>query len=728
MRLFALLAATACLAGAPPPVQITVSKQTDTSVGQNGRLNLFLSTALQPAEWDFTFFQNLPGQAKTLWQLNPQHINMQPVSEGLAQTGATSWDFTVNNAVVQTLLTVGDHNPLYQIDSAPSFMLTNGALAPANFSQFAGYSANLVKYFNTGGFDSGGTHYQSPAPYQITWWGIFNEPDINGVSAADYTTLYNTVVPAMQATDPNLKFVGIELSYQYAYLPAFASNVTAQVDAVAMHFYGSCGAAYSTDAQVFGGLNYFATGMSSGSGASATLPSARAALQANPKLASVPIWMTENNVDADYSNNGMSACHPGEAYVPDTRATAPFYAAFFPLAFKYWGQNGVQAMHHWSYPADDTTGDVNGSTGTTYLSYWVDYWLAHLFPAPPGADILQLTSSDSAGNTDAFAVKNADGSVVVMLINHQIASSSDTNGSGVANTFSLDVSALGSFSSITQVQIDANTDPVAGPAVHSATFTPNLQLSLPGYGVGFLKLNQMLPAISNGGIVNAASFTGGAVAPGEIITIFGQGMGPSTLQGAQISAPGFLDNSLAGARVLFDGISAPLIYVGANQLSAIVPYGVAGQSSTQVQVEYLGSISAPVTMPVAANATALFTCPPTGKGGACVLNQQYQLVSPSNPVSAGDYIIIYLTGDGKDDPDALDGRIAVGAAAMNTPVTVTIGGVQANALYAGRAPGEVFGVMQINCQVPQGVGSGNVPIQVAIGTVPSQSGVTLAVK
>jgi uncharacterized protein (TIGR03437 family) len=325
-------------------------------------------------------------------------------------------------------------------------------------------------------------------------------------------------------------------------------------------------------------------------------------------------------------------------------------------------------------------------------------------------------------------VKNADGSVVVMLINHQIASETDTNGSGVANTFSLDVSALGSFSSVTQIQMDANTDPAVGPTVQTSSFLPTLSASLPGYGVVFFKLNQTLPAIGTGGIVNAASYASGPVAPGELITIFGQGLGPAQLQGAQITAPGFLDNSLAGARVTFDGIPAPLIYVSATQLSAIVPYSVAGESSTDVQVEYLGSVSSPVTMPVASNATALFTYPPTGKGGAAVLNQQYQLVSATNPVSAGDTIIIYLTGDGKADPDALDGRIAVGAAAMNTPVTVTIGGLPATTFYSGRAPGEVFGVMQINAQVPQGIASGNVPIEVTIGSVSSQSGVTMAIK
>jgi uncharacterized protein (TIGR03437 family) len=315
-----------------------------------------------------------------------------------------------------------------------------------------------------------------------------------------------------------------------------------------------------------------------------------------------------------------------------------------------------------------------------------------------------------------------------MVINHQIASPADNNGTGVANTFSLDLSALGNFSSVSEVQIDATTNASTGPQVQSLPYQSNMQVTIPGYGVAFLKLNRMLPSINTGGIVNAASYQGGAVAPGEIVTLFGQGMGPTTLQGAQINVPGFLANSLAGTRVWFDGIPAPLIYAYGTQTSAIVPYEVAGESSTQVQVEYLGSISAPMTIPVAAAAPALFTSSALGTGNAAVLNLQYQKVTDSNPVSPGDYIVIFMEGSGAADPDEMDGMIASGAATTQTQATVTIGGIDAKVLYAGRAPGEVFGVMQINAQVPQGVASGDVPLQVTIGGASSQSGVTLAVQ
>jgi uncharacterized protein (TIGR03437 family) len=43
---------------------------------------------------------------------------------------------------------------------------------------------------------------------------------------------------------------------------------------------------------------------------------------------------------------------------------------------------------------------------------------------------------------------------------------------------------------------------------------------------------------------------------------------------------------LEGVHVLFDGVPAPITYARADQVNAVVPYGVAGQSTTKLQVEY----------------------------------------------------------------------------------------------------------------------------------------------
>ncbi|MGA3024533.1 MAG: glycosyl hydrolase [Bryobacteraceae bacterium] len=721
----AVLAVAAPLEGAST-VQITVLNQKDTTAGQGGRLNTFLSTSFQPADWDYTFFQNHPANAAVLWQLVPQHINLQSIVGGNPQTGPDSWNFTENDAVNQTVLRVADHSPLYEIVPPPYLTASDGSVAASNFPAFAAYSANLARYFNAGGFNAGGVQFQSPTPYHITWWGIYNEPNGNGMTPQAYTSLYNLTVPAMQAVDPNLRFVAVELSdytgQAASYMPTFVQNVNAQVDVVATHFYGTCNQR-DEDWQLFATVGTFTSEISV----------IRSAMLKNAALASVPIWVTENNVNADYSgSNGMSVCNPGQVFVADPRGNSAFFAAWRPLVFERLAMAGVSSLHHWDHDADIQYGEVDYNTGATQFSYWVDYWLSHLFPSPPGADILQVQNQDYNNiSVDAIAVRNDDGSVVVMLIDHALLTGTENNGTGDSRTFQLDVSALGQFASVTMITLDADTDPVAGPAVVTSPYMASLEATVPGYGVVLFKLNTTPASILPGGIVNAASFQAGPLTPGELVTIFGQGLGPSTLQTLQTSSPGFLDNFLVGTRVLFDGIPAPLVYAFQDYVSAVVPYSVAGAASTTVQVEYLGTASAPVTMPVAANATALFTVPPTGSGGGAIRDINSQLVSPANPVKAGDWISIYGTGEGKADPDAMDGRIASGPATSNIPVQVTIGGVSAVTSYAGRAPGDVFGVWQINAQIPQGAAPGpgvsNVPVQVKIGAVASQSGVTVAV-
>jgi hypothetical protein len=245
MRSSVYTALLACSAFAQSSINVTVLNSTDYGSGLHGRLQNFLSTSFQPAEWDFPYFQQISGSTAPLGRLAPQHIRIQPVSQGVPMRAPDQWDFTDLDAVLIPILTVGDHSPEFQLATAPSFMSdSQGHLMRSRFRDFANYCANMVRYYNTGGFDAGGKHYQSSSPYGIHWWGIFNEPNINGISAGDYVTLYNMVVPAMIAVDPTIKLVGIELAdfqgQAQQYVPPFVKGVTARVDAIATHYYSTC--------------------------------------------------------------------------------------------------------------------------------------------------------------------------------------------------------------------------------------------------------------------------------------------------------------------------------------------------------------------------------------------------------------------------------------------------------------------------------------------------------
>ena len=238
-------------------------------------------------------------------------------------------------------------------------------------------------------------------------------------------------------------------------------------------------------------------------------------------------------------------------------------------------------------------------------------------------------------------------------------------------------------------------------------------------------------SISANGVVNAASYAGGSVSPGEIITIFGSGLGPSTLVGLQLDSRGYVSTSLAGTQVLFDGVAAPLIYTLAGQVSAVVPYAVSGKASTQLQVTYQGQNSNLVTIPVTSVVPGIFTIDASGKGPGAIVNQDGTVNSAVNPAAVGSYVFVYATGEGQTTPGGIDGKPgdAPAPTPVTQPVTATVGGVNAQVQYAGGVPGLVAGVLQVNVLVPQGVASGNsVPIVLNVGGQSTQTSVTLSIR
>ena len=240
-------------------------------------------------------------------------------------------------------------------------------------------------------------------------------------------------------------------------------------------------------------------------------------------------------------------------------------------------------------------------------------------------------------------------------------------------------------------------------------------------------LQTVPPVLNSAAIVNAGSYIGGAVAPGELVTIFQADYGPGTLVGAQLDSNGLVSTNLSGTQVFFDGKAAPLIYALAGQVSAVVPYEVSGKQQTVVQYEYNSVMSNNVTLAVAPSAPAIFTANASGTGPGAILNHDYLLNTAVNPAAGGSFVIVYATGGGTILGGATDGELAPGTGNQTLPVTATIGGMTATVLYSGPAPGEVNGVMQVNVTVPTGL-TGAQPLVIMVNNVASQSGVTIAVK
>ncbi len=172
-----------------------------------------------------------------------------------------------------------------------------------------------------------------------------------------------------------------------------------------------------------------------------------------------------------------------------------------------------------------------------------------------------------------------------------------------------------------------------------------------------------------------------------------------------------------------------MIFTSTGQVNAIVPYEVGTSGTASVQVVAAGIRSGLWALPVAPSAPSVFTYGAVGVGQGAIVNQDGSINSATNPAPRGTAIEIYATGGGQTSPSSSTGNVARGAANLTLPVTVTIGGVNAQVLYAGNAPGEVEGVVQINVVVPPNVTPGlALPVLVTIGGVSSQTAVTTAVE
>jgi uncharacterized protein (TIGR03437 family) len=230
-------------------------------------------------------------------------------------------------------------------------------------------------------------------------------------------------------------------------------------------------------------------------------------------------------------------------------------------------------------------------------------------------------------------------------------------------------------------------------------------------------------------VTSGASNLSGPVAPGEVIVIWGSGLGPATLVQYQADSSGLVPTSLGGTSVFVNGVLAPVLYASSNQVAAVVPFGVNG-SLSQLYVQSQNATSTPFNLSVASQIPAVFTLNGSGAGQAAAINNKDGSINgAARPAKVGDYLQLYITGAGQTNPAGTDGLI--NAAPLPVPigaVKVTIGGQTAIVNFAGGAPGAVAGVLQVNAQIPAGVAVGAaVPVVVQVGTSNSQPGVTIAV-
>jgi len=241
-----------------------------------------------------------------------------------------------------------------------------------------------------------------------------------------------------------------------------------------------------------------------------------------------------------------------------------------------------------------------------------------------------------------------------------------------------------------------------------------LSASDPGFEVFF---GGQMASLSGAGvflnpqrILNGASYApaGNPIAPGEFVSLFGTGMAASAKVATLPYPP-----TLNGVTVLINGKQAPIQYVSATQINALVPYSTQGPTATIV-VQNGSASSNTVTVPVAITAPGVFALDQSGTGEGAVLHANGSVVNASNPATTGEIVEVYLTGMGAVTPAVADGAIP-GASNINaTPLAVYVADVAVTPIYAGMAPGYP-GLYQMNFTIPLTISTSG-PVPLAINT------------
>jgi uncharacterized protein (TIGR03437 family) len=176
-----------------------------------------------------------------------------------------------------------------------------------------------------------------------------------------------------------------------------------------------------------------------------------------------------------------------------------------------------------------------------------------------------------------------------------------------------------------------------------------------------LSPNSTAPTIPLACVGNAATQTTGPIAPGEIVTLFGNGLGPVQGVAAQATPKSPYPTQLSGVEVTFDGTPAPLLWVQDSQINLQVPWSLTNQTtkvcfvSQNVQANCL-------TLPVGQAAPGIFT---VDGYFALALNADGTVNSASNRAKLGSMVSIFATGLGPMDQFLADGSLAQSPAPLN---------------------------------------------------------------
>jgi|GEM_PF-2173971 len=229
-------------------------------------------------------------------------------------------------------------------------------------------------------------------------------------------------------------------------------------------------------------------------------------------------------------------------------------------------------------------------------------------------------------------------------------------------------------------------------------------------------------------LVDAASFEETPIAPGQIVSLFGEGFGPKGLEVFSVEEDGSIGPQLGGAMVLFDGFPAPILSAIEGQLNVIAPTELRGNSAELLVIQG-GKTSTQFPVALRPASPGVFTLDGSGRGQAAAINGDGQLNSDREPARGGTTVTLFGSGGGATDPALPAGAVATRALRLAAnEVQIFVGGVEADVLYAGTAPGLAAAVTQYNIRLSGRTPPGPQTVVIVIDGIESGDSATLAVE
>ncbi len=199
------------------------------------------------------------------------------VAELYPPTGEkTFWDFSLLDSMMKDFMSAtAGHSVVINFSTIPAWMFKTKSpvlfpddpnqvfweynqgteLRDSSLRELTDYYSRLLSWYTKGGFtDELGKHHASGHFYNIPYWEVLNEPDLeHNMPVRLYTKIYDAIVTALHQISPTTKFVGISLAFSNEpewfnyFLDPKNHAPGIPIDMISYHFYASPAASQTLD-------------------------------------------------------------------------------------------------------------------------------------------------------------------------------------------------------------------------------------------------------------------------------------------------------------------------------------------------------------------------------------------------------------------------------------------------------------------------------------------------